>query len=43
MHPFWLCLQTILAEMNTVVETHAPHVPRFVVPLQNAEIMEGQK
>ncbi len=35
--------QQILADMSQVVETKAPKVPRFIVPLQNAEIKEGQR
>lgn len=35
--------EQIMAEVATVVETHAPKAPRFVVPLQNTEIAEGQR
>ena len=35
--------EQILAEMESVVEKKAPKQPRFVIPLQNAEIREGQR
>ena len=35
--------EAILAQMGQVVELKAPRQPRFVVPLQNAEITEGQR
>ena len=49
----WLCIslsvvirlftQHILAKVEAVVEKKAPRVPKFVQPLQNAEITEGQR
>ena len=35
--------EQILAQMELVVEKKAPKQPRFVQPLQNAEITEGQR
>ena len=35
--------EQILAEMASVAEKKAPRQPRFVQPLQNAEIREGQR
>ena len=29
--------------MGSVVQAKAPHIPRFIQPLQNAEITEGQR
>jgi len=35
--------QQILSQMESVAEKKAPRQPRFVQPLQNAEITEGQR
>jgi len=35
--------QQILSQMEAVAEKKAPKQPRFVQPLQNAEITEGQR
>lgn len=37
------CEQQILSQMEAVAEKKAPRQPRFVQPLQNAEITEGQR
>lgn len=36
-------MQQILLAMEEAVEIKAPQVPRFIQPLQHAEIAEGQK
>jgi len=37
------CWQQILSQMEAVADKKAPRQPRFVQPLQNAEITEGQR
>ena len=36
-----LVVQQIIAQVGAVVEQKAPRQPRFIQPLQNAEIMDG--
>jgi len=40
---FTVYFQQILAQMEAVVEKKTPKQPRFVQPLHNAEISEGQR
>ena len=36
-----IVVQQIIAQVGAVVEQRAPRQPRFIQPLQNAEIMDG--